>query len=375
MIKIPMVDLRRSHERFRTEIEEAVLACMQTTQFILGPEVSRFEERFCEYLHQGNGRVVSCGNGTDALLLTLLAMDFPAGSEVIVPDFTFVATAETVVRAGLTPVFVDVDEQTFCIRPDAIEAAVTDRTVAVIPVHLFGLTAPMEAILDIARKHRLKVIEDTAQATGSTFRFSDGTTRKAGTMGDAGCFSFFPSKNLGGYGDGGAVFTTDETLADRIRSLRNHGQYQRYYYKEIGTNSRLDSIQAAVLNVKLTRLDQFNQERRTAAAHYIRLLQDVAEVTVPAVPDYTDHVFHQFTIQVPPERRDALISHLSTAGVAAQIYYPMRLSAHAPYQSFPRGDVAVTARLNRTVLSLPMFPELTTDEIQYITSTIKSFFK
>ncbi len=372
---IPMVDLRRSHERLRAEIEAAILKCMDSTRFVLGPEVNRFEEDFRAYLNGREGWVIGCGNGTDALLLTLMAMDFPAGSEVIVPDFTFVATAETVVRAGLTPVFVDVDAETFCLRPDAVAAAITDRTAAIIPVHLFGLTAPMEGILQLARRHRLKVIEDTAQATGSSYRFSDGTSRKAGTMGDAGCFSFFPSKNLGGYGDGGAVFTRDEALADRIRRLRNHGQRQRYHYDLVGTNSRLDAMQAAILNVKLPHLDRFNEERRHVARHYMERLADVTPVKLPHTPAYTHHVYHQFTLRVPAAQRDALILHLAKNDISAQIYYPMGLSAQAPYQEYPRGDVSVTARIAREVVSLPMFPELSTKEVELITNTIKSFFK
>ncbi len=372
-LTIPMVDLRRSHRRLQAPIEEALQKVVRSTRFILGEEVAAFEAAFARYLAP-EGEVIGCNSGTDALLLALTALELPQGAEVIVPDFTFVATAEVVVRAGLEPVFADVDPVTFCIDPRSVEALLSPRTAAIIPVHLFGLTAPMEPLLEIAHQHGLKVIEDTAQATGARYRFADGTVRLAGTIGDVGCFSFFPSKNLGGYGDGGAVFTRDAELARRIRSLRNHGQYQRYHYEAVGFNSRLDALQAAVLNVKLPHLDTFNAERQAAAEHYTTLLQPMNMVHPPHTPPYSTHVFHQYTLRVDARHRDALISHLKAHSIAAQVYYPMRLSDHPPYRRYRSGNNTVSRQLASEVVSLPMFPELRPQEIEYISHHIQRYF-
>ncbi len=359
---IPMVDLKRQYSRLKNEIDQAVGLVLEQTQFILGPNVTALEKEIAAYHRLSYA--VGCANGTDALLLALRACDIGAGDEVITTPFTFIATAEVVALLGAKPVFVDICPDTFNIDPGQIASRISSRTKAIIPVHLFGHPADMAPIMDIAKKHRLKVIEDCAQAFGAEY---EGQT--VGTFGDAGCFSFFPSKNLGCYGDGGMVVTSNEEIAAKIKMLRNHGSAVRYYHSEVGYNSRLDEIQAAILRVKLSRIDEFNAARRANAAAYCKALAGT-DIVLPSERPGCKHVYHQFTLRV--KNRQAAADALSAAGVASAVYYPVPLHQQDVFLKMygPQESLIVTETCAKEVLSLPMFPELTPDEIRLITDAV-----
>lgn len=374
MDQIRMVDLAGQHAKISSELNAAIKEVMDTTAFIKGPQVSRFEKNLAAYMNCKHA--IGCANGTDALQLALMALELPAGSEVITTDFTFVATAEVVRLLGFTPVLVDVEPDTFNIDVDRLKAAITDKTKVIIPVHLFGQCSNMEAIMQIAKENDLYVIEDTAQAIGTDYTFSDGRKQRAGTIGHIGCTSFFPSKNLGCAGDGGAVFTNDDVLADKIISMANHGQGDQYYYRFIGVNSRLDSIQAAILDVKLKRLDEYNAARQKAAAAYDEALKGIPGLETPKRSPFTTHTFHQYTMKITNGKRDALMKHLTEKGIPNKVYYPVPVHAHEPYAKcsrFNKAELTNSIMLSEQVLSLPMHTELSNEQINYITSAIKEF--
>ena len=374
MQKIEMVDLRSQYERFKADIDSAIAGVINSTAFIKGPDVPLFEEELQRYL--GVRNVIACANGTDALQIAMMALGLKPGDEVITTNFTFIATVEVIDLLGLKPVLVDPDPDTFNISVRALEKAITPRTRAIVPVHLFGQCADMEPIMEIAGRHGLHVIEDVAQATGAEYRFSDGTVKKAGTMGIIGCTSFFPSKNLGCYGDGGALFTDNNELATLIRSITNHGMKVRYYHDTIGVNSRLDTIQAAVLRVKLRHLDAFNEARQMAAAHYDRELSDVRGINVPVRAANSTHIFHQYTLRVEGGERNRLRECLENEGIPSMIYYPVALHMQKAYAhlGYKADDFPVTDRLTGEVLSLPMHTELSEEQLAYITGCIRSKF-
>src|SRR5690554_428902 len=374
MKKIQMVDLVSQYEEIQEEVGRAISDVIRSSAFINGPDVKAFQEELEEYL--GVRHVIPCGNGTDALQIAMMALDLKPGDEVITSDFTFVATAEVIGLLQLVPVLVDVDPDTFNIDPEAIRAAITDKTKAIVPVHLFGQSAPMEEILKIAKEHDLYVIEDNAQAIGADYTFGDGKTGKAGTLGHVGTTSFFPSKNLGAYGDGGALFTNDDALAARIRSIANHGSTERYYHDHIGVNSRLDSIQAAVLRIKLRRLKEYSAHRRQTADFYDAAFAGIPQLKTPVRFERSTHEFHQYTLQVGDGLRDALRAHLAEHDIPSMIYYPVPLHLQKAYKDdrYNAGDFPVTEALCDTVLSLPMQTELDREQLEHITETVKSFF-
>lgn len=374
MKKIEMVDLRTQYERLKADIDSAIADVISSTAFIKGPDVRLFEEELQRYL--GVRNVIACANGTDALQIAMMARGFRPGDEVITTNFTFIATVEVIELLGLKLVLVDPDPNTFNISPEAIEKAITPRTRAIVPVHLFGQCADMGPIMELARRHGIDVIEDVAQATGAEYRFSDGTIKKAGTMGIIGCTSFFPSKNLGCYGDGGALFTDDDDLAELIRSITNHGMKVRYYHDTIGVNSRLDTIQAAILRIKLRHLDAFNQARQKAAAHYDKELKDVTGIKIPVRADNSSHIFHQYTLRIEGGRRNNLRECLENEGIPSMIYYPVPLHMQKAYAhlGYSEADFPVTGRLCGEVLSLPMHTELDEEQLTYITGCIRSKF-
>jgi UDP-2-acetamido-2-deoxy-ribo-hexuluronate aminotransferase len=375
MKKIEMVDLRSQYERYKADIDSAISGVISSTAFIKGPDVRLFEEELQRYL--GVRHVIACANGTDALQIAMMALGLRPGDEVITTNFTFIATVEVVELLGLKLVLVEPDPHTFNISVEAIKKAITPRTRAIVPVHLFGQCADMESILDIANQHGIHVIEDAAQATAAEYRFSDGTVRKAGTMGKIGCTSFFPSKNLGCYGDGGALFTDDDELATLIRSITNHGMKVRYYHDTIGVNSRLDTIQAAVLRVKLRHLDAFNEARQRAAAYYDTSLSALPGITLPFRADNSTHIFHQYTLRIANGDRDKMRECLENEGIPSMIYYPVPLHRQKAYSHLGYGtdDFPVTGRLSGEVLSLPMHTELEDEQLEYITDCIRSEFK
>lgn len=364
---IPFIDLSCQHRPLEAELQRVFTEVMQGAQYILGPAVSCFEEQMAR-LHDVR-HAIGVASGTDALLLALLGAGVRPGDEVITTPFTFVATAEVIEHAGARPVFADIDEATFNIDPERIEAAITERTRAIIPVHLFGLACDMEAIGRIAARHRLKVIEDCAQATGSRW---DG--RLVGGIGDAGAFSFFPTKNLGALGDGGLILTDNDTLAEKVLMLRGHGAKQRDHYELLGYNSRLDSLQAAVLSAKLPRLERWNEQRRANAGRYRELLGDISEIALPVEPPGFWHSYNQFSILT--DRRDKLREHLGARGVPSMIYYPKALHQQPIFAGlgYASGDFPVTERIQQDVLSLPIFPGLTEEQIGTVAAAIKEFY-
>jgi UDP-2-acetamido-2-deoxy-ribo-hexuluronate aminotransferase len=374
MKKIEMVDLRSQYERLKADIDSAIAGVISSTAFIKGPDVRLFEEELQRYL--GIRNVIACANGTDALQIAMMALGLRAGDEVITTNFTFIATVEVIELLGLKVVLVDPEPGTFNISTDAIEKAITPRTKAIVPVHLFGQCADMEPIMELAGRHGMHVIEDVAQATGTEYRFSDGTVKKAGTMGTIGCTSFFPSKNLGCYGDGGALFTDNDELAALIRSITNHGMKVRYYHDTVGVNSRLDTIQAAILRVKLRHLDDFNEARQKAAAHYDRELSGLRGITVPVRAANSTHIFHQYTLRIDGDERNRLRECLENEGIPSMIYYPVPLHMQKAYAhlGYRADDFPVTTRLTVEVLSLPMHTELDDEQLSYITGCIRSKF-
>ncbi|AMM52012.1 Pleiotropic regulatory protein [Rufibacter sp. DG15C] len=375
MNPLQMVDLKGQYQRLKPEIDAAMQAVVDSTAFINGPQVQSFAKSLGNYLHAQH--VVPCANGTDALQIALMALDLPVGGEVIVPAFNYVATAEVIALLGLKPVFVDVLPDTMCIDPAKVRAAITDKTVAIMPVHLFGQCAPMEELMDLAIAQELYVIEDNAQAIGAQYIDAEGGTSFAGTMGHIGTTSFFPSKNLGCMGDGGAIFTQDEELAAVIKQIANHGQQKKYHYSRVGVNSRLDTLQAALLEVKLQHLDDFILRRQKAAATYDSYFSDLEGISIPTRAPYSSHVFHQYTLQVVPEKRDALKDYLQQAGVPSMVYYPVPLHLHEAYAylGYKAGDFPVSELLCKCVISLPMHTELTELQQAFIAEKVIRFFQ
>jgi len=374
MREIRMVDLKIQYDNLRSEIDDAIFSVINSTAFIRGPEVKLFEDELRAYM--GVRNVITCANGTDALQLAMMTLGLKPGDEVITTDFTFIATIEVVALLGLKPVIVDPEPGSFNISPDKIRKAITPLTRAIVPVHLFGQCADMETILDIARSNNLFVIEDAAQATGSDYIFSDGSMKKAGTIGTAGTTSFFPSKNLGCYGDGGAVYTDDDELASKIRSIANHGMKMRYHYHDIGVNSRLDTLQASILRVKLKYLNRFNNARRSSADYYDKALSACPFISVPERSRFSTHIFHQYTIKINNGRRDELKKYLDIKNIPSMIYYPgpLHMQEAYGYLGYSRSDFPVTNNLCGQVISLPMHPDLDQDQLDYITGNILAFF-
>ena len=374
MKKIQMVDLKGQYELIKERVDSSIQEVIETTAFINGPEVHAFQKELEEYL--GVKHVIPCANGTDALQIAMMGLGLKPGDEVITADFTFAATVEVIALLNLTPVLVDVTPHGFNIDVEAIKRAITPKTKAIVPVHLFGQVADMDAIMEIAKEHNLFVIEDNAQAIGSNYTRRDGSQVKTGTIGHVGSTSFFPSKNLGCYGDGGAIFTNDDDLAHTIRGIVNHGMYERYHHDVVGVNSRLDSIQAAVLRAKLPHLDSYNDTRRESARKYSAALQNHPKITVPLICDVCDcHVFHQYTLRLKNTDRDALVKHLNEKGIPCGVYYPIPLHLQKAYadERYNEADFPVTNQLVKEVISLPMHTELDNEQIEYITSTILEF--
>ncbi len=374
MKPIQMVDLVGQYQKIKPEVDAALQRIIDSAAFINGPEVKDFEKELATYL--GVGHAIGCANGTDALQIAMMALGLKPGDEVITPSFTFVATVEVVALLGIVPVFADVLPGTYNIDPEDIKRKITPRTKAIVPVHLFGQTADMAAIMAIAREHGLFVIEDNCQAVGSDYTFPDGTVRKAGTIGHVGTTSFFPSKNLGCYGDGGAIFTNDDELAKKLRRVCNHGSDVRYYHEVVGVNSRLDAMQAAILRIKLRRLDEYGTARNAAAAAYDAAFAGVPQLTVPERSANSTHVFHQYTLRVTGGHRDGLKKHLESHDVPAMIYYPVSCHMQNAYKSArcPEGSLPITEQLTHEVLSLPMSTELDNEQLRHITLTVKSYF-
>ena len=361
-----MVDLKTQYHHVKNEIDRAILDVVENTAFINGPAVKEFQTALEKYMDVKH--VINCANGTDALQIAMMALDLKPGDEVITTSFTFVATVEVIALLQLTPVLVDALPGTYNIDPIALEKAITPKTKAIVPVHLFGQCADMESIMTIANKHNLYVIEDNCQAVGSYYTFSDGTRKQAGTMGHIGTTSFFPSKNLGCYGDGGAMFTNDDTLAEKLRMIANHGMKVRYYHDSIGVNSRLDTIQAAVLGVKLKHLDTYIANRQSAAAYYDQAFANHPNITIPVRDPKSTHVFHQYTLVLKNVDRSALQAKLQEKGIASMVYYPVPMHMQKAYTDprYKEGDFPVTEELSRNVMSLPMHTELTEEQLAYI---------
>lgn len=370
MNPIQMVDLKSQYLRIKPEVDAAIQYVLDSTAFIQGSSVFEFEQQLSLYAR--SKYVVSCGNGTDALMAALLALGIGKGDEVITPAFTFVSTVEVIALLGATPVFADVCEDTFNMDVQAMEKAITPKTKVILPVHLYGQCADMEPILNFAKKHNIKVIEDACQAIGTKYTFSDGTVKQAGTMGDIGCLSFFPSKNLGCYGDGGALMTQDADLAEKLRAICKHGSKEKYHHQYVGFNSRLDTLQAAVLQVKLHHLDDFLNARKSAAYHYYETLKNVNWIELPAIKQNTTHTFHQFTLKVKDGKREALRQCLSEKSIPSMVYYPVPAHLQPAYHDlgYREGDLPVSEMLCKEVLSLPMHTELSENQLQYICQTI-----
>lgn len=370
MKKIQMVDLQTQYLQIKQDIDRGIQEVIDSAAFIKGPKVSEFQQHLEAYT--GAKHVIPVGNGTDALQIALMALGLKPGDEVITPTFTFIATAEVVALLGLTPVVVDVDWATMNISVDAIRRAITPRTKAIVPVHLFGQCADMEAILELAREHNLYIVEDACQAIGAKYTFSDGHTLQAGTMGNIGCTSFFPSKNLGCYGDGGAIFTSNDDLAAKMRAIANHGCFVRYHHDFVGVNSRLDSIQAAVLDAKLPHLNEYIAARQAAAAYYDHAFSGNKHILVPEHEPQSTHVYHQYTLRLIDVDRDALKAHLQEKGIPAMVYYPVPLHMQKAYQDprYKEGDFPVAERLAACVLSLPMHTCLDEEQLKYITDSV-----
>ena len=373
-MKLQMVDLRGQYEKIREEVNAEIQKVLDTTAFINGPKVKEFAGHLANYC--GVKHVIPCGNGTDALQMALMALELQPGDEVIVPAFTYVASAEVIGLLGFTPVMVDVDYASFNVTAGHLEGALTPRTRAVIPVHLFGQSCDMAPILDFAKKHNLYVIEDNAQAIGAVYTLPDGSKKQTGTMGHIGCTSFFPSKNLGCYGDGGAMMTDDDVLAEKLRMIANHGQKVKYHHSVLGCNSRLDTIQAAVLDVKLRHLDEYSAARYKAAQYYTTYLKNIPGIVIPDEIPCSTHVYHQYTLKVLDGKRDALKKYLEEAGIPAMIYYPLPLQQQEAFQaiSCTKGSLKIAEDLADSVLSLPIHTEIESEQQDYIIETIHSFF-
>ena len=373
--QIHMVDVGTQYRNIKSEIDQAIIEVVESGQFINGPKVKEFQadlEKFLDVKH-----VIPCANGTDALQIALMALDLKPGDEVIVPAFTYVATAEVIALLQLTPIMVDVDPNTFNLTAEIIEKAITPKTKAVVPVHLFGQCSDMEPIMDLAKKHNIYVVEDNAQAIGAGYTFADGRTQKSGTIGDIGTTSFYPSKNLGAYGDAGAIFTNHDDLAAKLRMIANHGQGQRYHHQMIGCNSRLDSIQAAILGVKLKYLTKYSAARQTAAAFYDKAFQEIDWMQSPTRQHNSTHVFHQYTLRIKDGHRDALKAHLSAAGIPFGVFYPLPLYDQEAFKHFVPADLdlPVTEMLCQSVISLPIHTEMDEEILSHISGVVKGMFK
>ncbi|MAO32274.1 MAG: transcriptional regulator [Crocinitomicaceae bacterium] len=373
MKKIQMVDLISQYEKIKPSVDKAISNVIHNATFINGPEVHSFKDDLQEYLNVKH--VIPCANGTDALQISLMSLGLKPGDEVITPSFTYIATTEVIALLRLKPVFVDVQKDTFCIDPKELEKAITPNTKAIVPVHLYGQAANMNEIMSIANKHNLFVIEDNAQAIGSDFKKSDGSTVKTGTIGTIGCTSFFPSKNLGCYGDGGAIFTNDDDLANTIRQIANHGQSKKYYHDIVGCNSRLDSIQAAVLKIKLKELDNYIESRRNVAKYYDDAFSSLKGVTIPFRSDESKHVFHQYTLILEGIDRDELNRYLAECNVPSMIYYPVPAHRQKMFQEFNSEDLElpVTDWLTQRVISLPIHTEMEEEQLKHISTSFINY--
>lgn len=373
MRPIQMVDTRTQYHKIKEEVDKAVLDVMESTSFINGQPVHDFATNLSAYT--GSAFTIPCANGSDALQVAMMALGLKPGDEVITPSFTFIATTEVIALLGITPVFAEVDERHFCIDPSAIEKLITPKTKAIVPVHLFGQSADMEPIMNLAKKHNLFVIEDNAQAIGCDYSFSDGTKMKTGTIGHIGTTSFYPAKNLGAFGDGGAIFTQDENLATRMRMIANHGQRARYYHDIVGCNSRLDSMQAAVLDIKLKKLDSYIDARRKAASFYDKAIGKQAGIRIPYRAGWCDHTFHQYTIVVENGKRDGLHAYLAAQKIPSMIYYPVPNHQQKMFEGISRArtTLPVTEKLSEQVLSLPMHTELDEEQLGYISGKILEY--
>lgn len=368
-----MVDLVSQYEKIKPAIDSAILEVIQNAQFINGPEVVAFQEELQQYL--GVKHVIPCANGTDALQIAMMALDLKPGDEVITPSFTYIATTEVIALLGLKPVFVEVNKDTFCVDAEAIEKAITPKTKAIVPVHLYGQAADMNAIMEIAKKHNLFVIEDNAQAIGSDYHLTDGSVVKTGTIGDIGCTSFFPSKNLGCYGDGGAIFTNNDELALKLRMIANHGQSKKYYHDVVGCNSRLDNLQAAVLRIKLRQLDNYIDARRNVADYYDGFFGPMEGVQIPFRSHDSKHVFHQYTLILDGHKRDGLSEYLATKDIPSMIYYPVPAHRQKMFASFGSAETNLTTTdwLTERVISLPIHTEMQEEQMEYITNSVAEF--
>jgi UDP-2-acetamido-2-deoxy-ribo-hexuluronate aminotransferase len=374
MRPIQMVDTRSQYHRIKSAVDQAVLEVLESSAFIQGKPVQQFSEELGQYLNIPH--VIPCANGTDALQIAMMALGLRPGDEVITPSFTYIATTEVIALLRLTPVFVEVDPQTFCMDPESLRKAITPRTKAIVPVHLYGHAAPMQEILQIAKENNLFVIEDNAQAIGCDYTFSDGRVAKTGTMGHIGCTSFYPSKNLGAYGDGGAIFTADAGLAEKLRMIANHGQRTRYYHEVVGCNSRLDSVQAAILRIKLKQLDDYNRARQSVAAFYDKAFAGQANLTTPYQAPYSKHVFHQYTLKLANGvDREGLVKHLSGRGIPSMIYYPVPGHRQQMFAEFDTQslDLPVTDDLTARVISLPIHTEMDEEQMAYITRSVLEY--
>ena len=375
MKSLQMVDTRSQYLRIKSEVDAAVIAVMESSQFIGGKVVNDFAQHLAQF--NGSKHAITCANGTDALQIAMMALGIRPGDEVITPSFTYIATVEVAALLGIVPVFVEVDPKTFCMDPEAIEKAITPKTKAIVPVHLYGHPADMETIMHIARKHNLFVIEDNAQAIGSIVYFSDGTTKKTGSIGHIGCTSFYPSKNLGAFGDGGAMFTDDDTLAEKLRMIASHGQSRRYYHDVVGCNSRLDAMQAAILDIKLRHLNDYIAARRSAADYYDRAFGGHPHLDIPFRGKNGTHVFHQYTLIVKNGTRDALAAFLQEKGIPHMIYYPVPAHRQKMFDGLvgEQAQLPVTDWLTDRVISLPIHTELEEEQLKLITDTVLDFFK
>lgn len=373
MRPIQMVDTKQQYLNIKTEVDAAIHDVLDTASYINGKAVHDFTAQLNEY--QGSGFTIPCANGTDALQIAMMALDLQPGDEVITPSFTYIATTEVVALLKLKPVFVEVDPKTFCLDPESVRKAITTKTKAIVPVHLYGHAAPMEEIMQIASEFGLYVIEDNAQAIGCDYRFADGTKMKTGSIGTIGTTSFYPSKNLGAYGDGGAIFTNDKTLAHKMKMIANHGQQTRYYHEIVGCNSRLDSMQAAILNIKLKKLTSYIEARQSAAAFYDAAFAENENIITPFVAPYSSHVYHQYTLQLKNVNRDELNVYLAERKIPSMIYYPVPGHKQQMFSSFqlPEIDLKVTDLLTQRVISLPIHTELDLDQLAYITENILNF--
>lgn len=373
MKTIQMVDLKTQYLNIKDEVDKAVIDVLESSAFINGKPVQQFAETFAAYM--GVKHVIPCANGTDALQIAMMALDLQPGDEVITPSFTYIATTEVVALLKLTPVFVEVDAKTFCIDTESLKKAITPKTKAIVPVHLYGHAANMEEVMKIAAEHSLYVIEDNAQATGADYTFSDGTVKKTGSIGNVGATSFFPSKNLGCYGDGGAVFTNDDALAAKMRMIANHGQNKRYYHEVVGCNSRLDTLQAAILNIKLRNIDDYINARRKAADYYDAAFANHPNITTPYRAPYSNHAFHQYTLQLEGVDRNGLNEYLATKQIPSMIYYPVPGHRQQMFSSFNLADchLPVTDWLTERVISLPMHTELDEEQLAYITTSVLEY--